>query len=279
MGGGGVRQRAEQVTLAAMATTGIVVVLADLVGWLDELGNGDALPKVTLLILCTVTLFLLLEIERLKVLDNVNEQMSKLDIDAIARELKHQHYGGVVQVHPRFPEEAFTRFVDDANQQVAILQTWIPNLHRLQWALRQALVERHVEVRILLLHPWSPVARLREEALRRDPALAEDVKANVERCLSLLESLAADVAPADQARLRVRLYNSLPSIAVYRVDERYLVSSFMHGSLAVDSAQVEVDGCGTAVGEQVQRELDTLWQIGCDVDLGNWRRSLEAINL
>lgn len=279
MGGGGVRQRAEQVTLAAMATTGIVVVLADLVGWLDELGNGDALPKVTLLILCTVTLFLLLEIERLKVLDNVNAQVSKLDIDAIARELKHQHYGGVVQVHPRFPEEAFTRFVDDATQQVAILQTWIPNLHRLQWALRQALVERHVEVRILLLHPWSPVARLREEALRRDPALAEDVKANVERCLSLLETLAADVAPADRARLRVRLYNSLPSIAVYRVDERYLVSSFMHGSLAVDSAQVEVDGCGTVVGEQVQRELDTLWQIGCDVDLGNWRRSLDAINL
>jgi len=279
MGGARLRQRAEQAALAAMAGTGILVVLADMVGWLDELGNGDAIPKVTLLILCTVTLFLLLEIERLKVLDNVNEQMSKLDIDAIARELKHQHYGGVVQVHPSFPEEAFTRLVDGATQQVAVLQTWIPNLHRLQWALRQALAERHVEVRILLLHPWSPVARLREEALRRDPALAEDVKANVERCLSLLESLAADVPPDDRARLRVRLYNSLPSIAVYRVDERYLVSSFMHGSLAVDSAQVEIDGCGTAVGEQVQRELDTLWEIGCDVDLGNWRRSLEAINL
>src|SRR5688500_1003420 len=128
--GGGVRQRAEQATLAAMAATGIVVVLADMVGWLDELGNGDALPKVPLLILCTVTLFLLLEIERLEVLDNVNEQVSKLDIDALARELKHQHYGGVVQVHPRFPEESFTGFVDGATQQVAILQTWIPNLHR-----------------------------------------------------------------------------------------------------------------------------------------------------
>jgi len=184
-----------------------------------------------------------------------------------------------VQVHPRFPEESFTGFVGGATQQVAILQTWIPNLHRLQWAIRQALVERHVEVRILLLHPWSPVARLREEALRRDPALAEDVKANVERCLSLLESLAADVPPDDRARLRVRLYNSLPSIAVYRADERYLVSSFMHAQLAVDSAQIEVDGSGTAVGDQVQRELDTLWRIGCDVDLGNWRRSLNTTNL
>jgi hypothetical protein len=274
----GLRHRAEQAALGVMAAAGILVVLADMVGWLDRLVAGNALPKVTLLILSTVTVFLLLEIERLKVLDDVHRQMSKLDIDGLARELKHRHYGGVVRVHESFPEEAFTGLVDAATRQVGILQTWIPNLHRLQWALRRAVVERQVEVRILLLHPWSPVARLREEALRRDPALAEDVRANVERCLSLLESLAADV-PADcLPRLQVRLYNSLPSIAAYRADDRYLVSSFMHAQLAIDSAQLEVDGCGTGLGEQVQREFDTLWHIGTDVDLGDWRRSLSTTN-
>jgi len=140
-----VRQRPEQAALTAMAATGILVVLTDMVGWLDQLVTSDALPKVTLLILSTVTLFLLLEIERLKVLDDVHRQVSKLDIDAIARELKHQHYGGVVQVHPRFPEEAFARHIAAATQQITILQTWVPNLHRLQWALREAVVERQVE--------------------------------------------------------------------------------------------------------------------------------------
>jgi hypothetical protein len=262
-----------------MAAAGIVVVIADLFGWLDQLVSRDALPKVTLLMLSTVTLFLLLEIERLKVLDNVDRQLSKLDIDAIARELKQQHYGGVVQVHLRFPEEMFTHLVNAAERQVTILQTWIPNLHRFQWALKEAILDRRVEVRILLLHPSSPVARLREEALRRDPALAEDVKANVERCLSLLEELAAAVPRKDQARLQVRLYNSLPSIAVYRADETYLISSFLHGQLAIDSTQIEVDGSDTAVGEQVQRELETLWRIACDVDLGNWRDSLRTTSL
>jgi hypothetical protein len=75
------------------------------------------------------------------------------------------------------------------------------------------------------------------------------------------------------------LYNSLPSIAVYRADETYLISSFLHGQLAIDSTQIEVDGSDTAVGEQVQRELETLWRIACDVDLGNWRDSLRTTSL
>jgi hypothetical protein len=277
--GGGVRYRTEQIALAVMASAGIAVLLADLVGWLDSLASGGTLPRVTLLILSTVTLFLLMEVDRLKVLDNVNRQLSKLDIDGIARDFRHEHYGGVVCVHSRFPEETFTGFVESASREVTILQTWIPNLHRFQWALKKAVLDRRVQVRILLLHPWSPVARLREEALRRDPALAEDVKANVERCLSLLESLAGDVPDGDQARLQVRVYNSLPSIAVYKADEHYLVSSFLHGQLAIDSTQIEVDGDDTALGEEVQRELDTLWRIGRDVDLRDWRGSVGTINL
>ena len=134
-------------------------------------------------------------------------------------------------------------------------------------------------MRVLLLHPSSPVARLREEALRRDPALAEDVKANVERCLSIFESIAAELPEREQSRLQVRLYNSLPSIAVYKADEHFLVSSFLHAQLAIDSTQVEIDGSDTPMGEQVGRELATLWRIGCEVDLRDWRRSLSAIAL
>jgi len=279
--GSGIRYRAERIALATMATAGVVVLLADLLGWLDELAPGGALPKITLLILSTVTLFLLLEVDRLKVLDNVNLQLSKLDIDAVARELKQEHYGGVVQVHRRFPEERFTGLVEDADREVTILQTWIPNLHRFEWALRKAIVEQRVQVRIMLLHPSSPVARLRDEALRtvRDPALEEDVRASVERCLSILESLHRSVREEDRARLRVRVYNSLPSIAVYKADEHHLVSSFLHGQLAIDSTQIEIDGGDTVMGREVQRELDMLWRIGSDVDLRDWRGSVSAISL
>ncbi|MEV0414734.1 hypothetical protein AB0I68_28955 [Streptomyces sp. NPDC050448] len=308
-----------------MATSGVVVLLADLFGWLDALAPGGTLPKVTLLILSTVTVFLLLELDRLKKLDtvqqkvdalgpdvndkvtaletnvgtkftaletsvgaqittltaNVEAHLSKLDIDAIAQRLKRQHYGGVVGVHSRFPEEAFTGFLERAGDELVILQTWIPNLHHVKAALRKALVDQQVHVRILLLHPSSPVAGLRDEALRavRDPALAVNVKASVESCLAGLAQLNAEIPPGSRARLQVRLYNSLPSIAVFKVDRHFLVSSFLHGQLAIDSTQIEIDGDDTVMGEEVQQELRTLWSIGKDVDLLDWRTSVASISL
>ncbi|MEW2416390.1 hypothetical protein AB0953_22075 [Streptomyces sp. NPDC046866] len=318
---GGFRYRVERVALALMAASGVVVLLADLFGWLDALAPGGALPKVTLLILSTVTVFLLLEIDRLRKLDDVQERvealdssvhsrvealdgrvqaqvallgagiqekvtdmdahmqahLSKLDIDAMSQRLKDQHYGGVVKVHRRFPEEEFIGYVEDTGQEVAILQTWIPNLRHLEEALVKALVAQQVPVRILLLDPASPVAGLRNEALKDvlDPALAEDVKARVEGCLAGLARIHRRLAPGAHPRLQVKVYNSLPSIAVFKADERYLVSSFLHGQLAVDSTQIEVDGAHTLMGREVQEEFDTLWSIGVDVDLPDWRTSLD----
>ncbi|MGH3390919.1 MAG: hypothetical protein ACRDOO_18795 [Actinomadura sp.] len=275
------RNRVEKIALALMAALGIVVSLADLVGWLDVLAPGGALPKVTLLILSTVSLFLLLEVDRLKMIDNIHAQLSKLDIDASARELKSKHYAGVLQVHKEFPEKAFAGYLDSASRGVMILQTWIPNLHKFEEELVRAIVDRQVQVRILLLHPSSGVAQLREEALRavRDPALEFDVKTSVKRCLSILESIFRSVGADQKERLEVRVYNALPSIAVYKVDERYLISSFLHGQLAIDSTQIEVEGPGTAMGQQIQRELDTLWEIGHSVEFPDWRTSVDTISL
>ncbi|MCZ4126014.1 hypothetical protein [Streptomyces sp. H39-S7] len=284
------RYRVERIALGVMAASGIVVLVADVLGWLDTLAPGGALPKVTLLILSTVTVFLLLEIDRLRKLDDVQEQLtklddnvqahlSKLDINAVARQLKQEHYAGVVKVHARFPEEEFARFVEGSCQGVTILQTWIPNLHHFKRALEKAIVDQQVPVRVLLLHPSSPVAGLRDEALRtvRDPALSVDVRASVEGCLAGLAELSLGVREDDRTRLQVRVYNSLPSIAVYKADEHFLVSSFLHGQLAIDSTQIEIDGSDTVMGQEVQRELNTLWSIGSDVNLCDWRASIRSI--
>lgn len=299
---GDVRYRVERIALALMSTSGVVVLIADLLGWLDALAPGGALPKVTLLILSTVTVFLLLEIDRLRKLDVVEAQvtrldetlrtqvarldssfqaqLAKLDIDTVAQQLKQENYLGVIRVHAEFPDVQFNAFVEGATQEVAILQTFIPNLLHLQPSLEKALVDHGVPVRIMLLYPSSPVAGLRDEALRsvRDPALALDVKARVEMCLAGLAELHRAVGPTGRALLRVRVYNSLPSIAVHKADEHFLVSSFLHGQLAVDSAQTEIDGGDTTMGRQVQKELDMLWEIGRDVALPDWRESLRNIS-
>ncbi|MFC9298338.1 hypothetical protein ACFTWH_16685 [Streptomyces sp. NPDC057011] len=276
--GSDLRQRAERTGLAMMAAAGILVTVADTLGWLDKVAPGGV-TKLTLLILSVVTGTVLLEIGRLGLLDNVNTQLSRLDMEAIAQGLKREHYSGVVRVHRRFPEETFTGYVETAQREVAVLQTWIPNLHEFKLALKRAIVDRQVQVRILLLLPSSQVATFREEALAaaEDRPPEADVNLDVQHCLSVLAGLYGAVRPEDRGRLRVKVYNSLPSIAVYKADEHYLVSSFLHGRLAIQSTQTEIDGSDTVMGREVQGELDTLWNIGAEIDLSDWRGSLELI--
>jgi hypothetical protein len=274
--GSRIRYWTERTALAAVAAAGILVPVAELAGLIDELSPAT-LAKLTLVILSTVTLFLLLEIDRLGVLDKVWELLRPLDLDGEASRFRQERYGGIVRVHDHFPEETFTAFLEDARREVTILQTWVPNLHRFTWALKKAIVDRQVQVNVLLLHPMSPVAQLREEALRRDPARRERVRDNVSECLCILAELSQELEGRDRARLRVRVYNSLPSIAVYKADDHCLVSSFLHGQLAIDSSQTEIDGDDTTMGRGVQRELDELWRIGRDVDLDDWRGSTDTL--
>ncbi|MEV7441565.1 hypothetical protein AB0O22_10490 [Streptomyces sp. NPDC091204] len=270
--GNGFRYRAERISLGAMATAGILVLLADVLGWLDRMAPGGTLPKITLLILSTVTLFLLMEFDRLKVLDSISTQISGLTLDGLTGELRRQHYLGVTRVHPVFPTEEFKRLVGGARREVAILQTWIPNLEGLEEELEKAVTERNVEVRILLVHPKSDVVYLRDQALRSTRRTV-----SVNASLDILHGMHGRLPAELRSRLKVRVYNSLPSISVYKADEHYLVSSFLHGQLAIESTQIEIDGGDSLMALQVQKELNILWEIGSEVDLRDPMRSVDVI--
>src|SRR2546423_8450900 len=161
---GRMRHRAERIGLALMAVLGIVVLVLDLMGWLDKLAPGETIPKITLLVLSTVTIFLLLEVERFQALDKLDSRLALLDIDAKARQLKDKQYAGLVKVHEDLADMVFCDYVRSART-VTILNTWIPNLSALRGALVKA-ANRDAEVRILLLDPDSAAAKLRSAALQ-----------------------------------------------------------------------------------------------------------------
>jgi hypothetical protein len=54
------------------------------------------------------------------------------------------------------------------------------------------------------------------------------------------------------------VFNSLPAVAVYQVDDHYLVSMFLHGQLAIHTPQFEIEGAETVLGRRIQNEIDTL---------------------
>jgi hypothetical protein len=255
------RRHVERFGMFTMAGVAIAAVMADLFGWLDRVLPPDSLPKITLLVLCGITLFLLLELDRFHVIDSIG---SRLDELAAARD---NTYAGLDQVHGRLDYAYFEQRVKTANR-VTILNTWIPNLELLEEAL-EAVIRRGGEVRILLVAPESPVAKLRDEALRDGGVdrVSYDVHAEVDRCVQILGLIHRRLPVRRRSGLRVRMFDSLPSMAVYQADDRSLVSVFMHGRLAINSPQFDINGSDTELGRQVRREIDTLWQIGREVEL------------
>jgi len=92
----------------------------------------------------------------------------------------------------------------------------------------------------------------------------------------VLAAIAGTVGEQRRRHLKVRLYDSSPSIAVYAVDDRAFVSVFLHGQLAFRSVQIEIEGQESLMGAVVFRELETLWKIGQQFeDVTQWQTELQ----
>jgi hypothetical protein len=188
-------------------------------------------------------------------------------------------HAGIVRVHRNLDYHLLVDLMAGADE-IVILNTWIPELNILADALVDAL-ERGTYVSILMLYPDSHVARLRSQALQDSTQgrFREDrVKPGVRHCLEVLAAIARSVDVETRRHLRVRLYHSLPSLAIYGVDDRAFVSVFLHGQLAVKSVQIEVQGQETVMGRLAFGELETLWEIGREFgDITQWETELESM--
>jgi hypothetical protein len=184
---------------------------------------------------------------------------------------------GIVRVHKNLDYNLLLDYMAEA-EKIVILNTWIPELNILDDALVEALA-RGTYVSILMLHPDSHIAQLRSQALQgsTQARFREDrVRPGVRHCLEVLASIARTLDEEGRRHLRIRLYDSLPSISVYGVDDRALFSVFLHGQLAVKSPQIEVQGQDSLMGRLVFRELETLWEIGQEFkDLEQWQTELD----
>jgi len=187
---------------------------------------------------------------------------------------------GIVRVHPNLDYQLLVDHMVDADE-IVILNTWIPDLNILADALVDALASG-TYVSILMLYPYSEIARLRSQALQStsQARFREDrVRPGVSHCLEVLAAIARTIDDDARRLLRVRLYDSLPSVAVYGVDDTMFVSVFLHGQLAIKSVQIEVVGPDTLMGRLVARELETLWEIGQEFkDLEQWQTELEDMS-
>ena len=183
---------------------------------------------------------------------------------------------GLTRLHRRLDSRTLVENMRGARV-IAILNTWIPDLNTYAHALLEAL-EDGARVEILMLHPESSAAALRSAALPGSSKARfheNHVRLGVRQCLATLATIADALGDDGRGRLRVGLYDSLPSLAIYSIDGRATVSVFLHGRLAVDGPQMEIAGADTLLGATVFNELQTLWGIAAQfTDIRDWEAEM-----
>ena len=176
---------------------------------------------------------------------------------------------GTVVERPWLDRDALIASISKVRSSVAVLETWTdmlepPYRDRFSTALRSA-VSNGAIVRVLLLDPNSPGARLRAQELRyrRDVQLA--ILSNVRALYEIRGQLAGDLARS----IQVKLYSVSPSIQMYRWDQIASVSFFPLEQSNFSAPQIEAY-TSTPLGQFVEARFDELWDAHSTRDLDSF---------
>jgi len=162
---------------------------------------------------------------------------------------------GVVRIHERLPIDEIQRLFGAERGRIRILTTWIHEYNAISPALREA-VRGGALFEILMLKPESVFARQRGLDLGYEEGHGQ---ASVQ---TILRELRRDFAtPELKARVQLRFYDCLPSVAVHQAGETAIVSAcFPHYTLGTQVLQLEVKGANTLYGQFVTQEFEHLWK-------------------
>ena len=154
---------------------------------------------------------------------------------------------------------------------ISILNTWIPQLidiEEFRNAIKEAWI-RGANIRILMVNPHSLAAELRSESVANDEASSLTlVKSLVIQCLSRLNQIAKEInrkSPKFNDRLKVRLYDTLPSVSIYSMrgytmsNNLMFVGMFLHGTFAVNGPQLAIMESSSFVARSFDQEFNKVW--------------------
>lgn len=197
---------------------------------------------------------------------------------------------GLSYIYPQFPRDRFGQEIDrvinsenSAEKQVDILQTFAPNLDDYYTYLRDCLQNR-VKVRILLAWPYSKAAELREAVLGKYANTNLKNKINIRNAvvanLEILEAIIREVGKSQL--LEIKLYDTLPSLAIYRAGSYMLAAPFLHGSLAVNTFQLElkIDTTDRRITQTLQQDFELMWLVARSFNPSpetSWRNDLKIL--
>jgi len=194
--------------------------------------------------------------------------------DSVFEELRT---GRVVE-HASLDRDLCIRRFAESHSVITIMETWTglleePFTTRFLDVLHDV-IARGVHVRILLLHPDSAAAADRTRELSRHGRRQSpvDVAREIEANLLHLNRFVDDRLPERlRGRLEVRITPNMPSVQLYRWDQKALISFFPTSELAYDSGQLEVY-MNTPWGRFVDEDFEQNWAAPDTIDLASYMR-------
>ncbi len=218
-------------------------------------------------------------------------EYNQLRVDNSKLQIKINDYSnlGLTNIYREFLRDSFNEKMEEVTQdsqrsnEIDILQTFAPNLEFFKETLIECL-KKGVNIRVLLSWSKSRAVKLREDALRQytnNSRIRTNVEFEVTKNLETLQEIFDHINCENyQGSLKVRLYNSIPSISMYRINDYFLVGVFLHGRLAVRSFQLELTGTDTTLVNVCSEEFNRIWDMAREIMpqyLGVWRLNLETL--
>jgi hypothetical protein len=148
--------------------------------------------------------------------------------------------------------EVIFNLLAGAKNTIRVCKTWIPEIDAVHAALKEALREGSTieSVQILCLDPDSTLAKQRSLDMGETPDWGrKQIKIHLEKLHRLYEK---------DDRVKIYIYNSLPSVSLYAADDTALIGWYWHSQLSFDGPVLKVKGENYHLNRCVQENFDEL---------------------
>ena len=173
--------------------------------------------------------------------------------------------------------KSHNRFSSQPKVTVRILETWTELLRddnykqRLSQAILRC-VEKNNEIEILLLNPENrDLVEARSSDLKSISSdfssinIRKNIYVNLKEIQTIIQELKIN---GHQNRLKVKLYNYIPSLAMYMCRPHLFVTFFRSGELTTMSKQLKLH-IDSPVSEFINQRFDQIWQDPKTISLEN----------
>ena len=161
---------------------------------------------------------------------------------------------GIVEIYESLSDDLIVNHFSQANDQIKILQTWIPDLVQIEKSFKYAYIN-NCSIQILLLDPNSDFAK--ERSVQMGFENSEAVITNINSNIMELRRVCKEFNI--QKNFELKLYSAVPLMQIYSFDNMSFMGFYWQGKMAMHGPQLLIKGHDTYYGKEINNYFNFMW--------------------